>query len=358
MFRNKIPGIIFALLAICGVAYGVGPTVIGPLSTDSTSVAGSESAPSGSNLMQVGTTSAGGPIIQQVVGTQTAYCHNIRYNGSWDSVTTGDVACIRMDQGLGGITWHLGSAGGADETQANWDTSDVVMKLSTTGLSVGPGTTSQKFGVFSTTGSNPELLQVNDTNLRVLGEPFNASGHVSRLALGPNNDAGIQHIFAQGVEVLSSTGAPIVFSDGTFASNTANVTISGVGAFTVHALGTGDVQATSGLLSVTSDERVKDNIKPFTRGLKSLVGLQPIEYNWAEGFELDTDVRMTGFGANQVENHIPEAVTHNPRTGYKGLQSRAILATAVNAIKELKEENDMLKAWICDEHAAPFCVGE
>jgi hypothetical protein len=94
---------------------------IADLETSGNTALGGSGAPTGDALASVGNSSAGGPIIQQVVGVQSAYCHNVRYDSGWKSVTSGELGCIRMDAGTGAIQFHYGSAAGADETQSNFD---------------------------------------------------------------------------------------------------------------------------------------------------------------------------------------------------------------------------------------------
>jgi hypothetical protein len=110
--------------------------------------------------------------------------------------------------------------------------------------------------------------------------------------------------------------------------------ISGAGIVTIANLGTGTVQSTSGVLSVISDERMKNISGNFTKGLEALKGVVPITYTWNEASNLPMDVPMTGFSAQNIQANIPEAVTEN-KDGYLGLQDRAILATTVNAINQL-----------------------
>lgn len=97
----------------------------------------------------------------------------------------------------------------------------------------------------------------------------------------------------------------------------------------------------SGNVSSSSDERLKDNIEPFSRGLADIAKLDPISFNWNAKSGLDRLNRYSGFSAQNVEAAIPEAIGENA-DGYLSLQERPILAALVNAIKELKAINDQL----------------
>lgn len=109
--------------------------------------------------------------------------------------------------------------------------------------------------------------------------------------------------------------------------------VATTGVVTISSLGTGAVQSTAGVLSVSSDERLKDISGKFTRGLTALEGIEPINYTWKETSGLPTEIQLTGFSAQNVQLNIPEAVTVDSK-GLLGLQDRAIMATVVNAIKE------------------------
>jgi hypothetical protein len=58
--------------------------------------------------------------------------------------------------------------------------------------------------------------------------------------------------------------------------------------------------------------------------------------------ELPTDKEQVGLVAQEVQDVIPEAVEENDK-GYLMLNSDPIIWSMVNAIKELKAENDSLK---------------
>jgi len=49
-----------------------------------------------------------------------------------------------------------------------------------------------------------------------------------------------------------------------------------------------------------------------------------------------------GFSAQDVQDVLPEAVSEDSR-GYLTLSDRPIIAALVNAVKELKEQNEQLK---------------
>ncbi|MEK7609723.1 MAG: tail fiber domain-containing protein [Patescibacteria group bacterium] len=92
----------------------------------------------------------------------------------------------------------------------------------------------------------------------------------------------------------------------------------------------------NGNVSVSSDERLKNIQKKFTKGLSEILFIDPINYKWNKLSGLDTVNSYTGFDAQNVQEYIPEAVGQN-KNGYLTLSDRPILAAVVNAIKTLND---------------------
>ena len=58
-----------------------------------------------------------------------------------------------------------------------------------------------------------------------------------------------------------------------------------------------------------SDIRLKKNITPITLGLSTISALNPVRFNWADGFDLvETDKTLLGFIAQEIQEVLPEAV--------------------------------------------------
>lgn len=102
-------------------------------------------------------------------------------------------------------------------------------------------------------------------------------------------------------------------------------------------LGAGAVQSdASGNLSVSSDERLKIVDGNFTRSIEALRALQPIVYRWNELSGMDQLNQYVGLSAQNVQANIPEAVGSDDR-GFLTLSDRALLATIINAIKDIDQ---------------------
>jgi hypothetical protein len=127
---------------------------------------------------------------------------------------------------------------------------------------------------------------------------------------------------------------------------TANLHASGTIRFSSFGAGTLSTDA-SGNVTVSSDERLKDIQGEFKSGLDKILGLTPIVYKWKPETGYDTTNAYAGFSAQNVQSVIPEAVGMDER-GYLTLADRPILATLVNAVKELATKVEKMAAWFTD----------
>ena len=90
----------------------------------------------------------------------------------------------------------------------------------------------------------------------------------------------------------------------------------------------------SGNITSVSDERKKNIIGGFGRGLEHVLALNPIRYSWREDSGLDVRDLNVGFSAQEVQGVIPEAVGMDPQ-GYLTFNDRPVIAALVNAVKEI-----------------------
>jgi len=97
-----------------------------------------------------------------------------------------------------------------------------------------------------------------------------------------------------------------------------------------------------------SDKRLKTNIKPTTDNLDKVLNLNPVEYNWKEGYRKDK--KEIGLIAQEVEKIIPEVVRENKRlnddTLYKQVDYEHLVSTLIGAVQEQQKQIDELKAII------------
>jgi hypothetical protein len=96
-----------------------------------------------------------------------------------------------------------------------------------------------------------------------------------------------------------------------------------------------------------SDERLKNIKGTFNSGLKAVMQLQPIRYQYRKdnALGLKSEGDHIGFGAQALQKIIPDAVTQNS-AGYLLVNNDPILWTMLNAIKEQQKEIADLKAQV------------
>jgi hypothetical protein len=137
--------------------------------------------------------------------------------------------------------------------------------------------------------------------------------------------------------------------------------ISSTGSIRFNSYGAGTLSTdSSGNITSSSDERLKNIQGNFTTGLQAILALNPILYKWNAVSGMEMNTTYAGFSAQNVQSVIPQAVDIDPR-GYLTLQDRPIMAATVNAIKELnlKLENvnnldvpntwrDSITAWLAN----------
>jgi len=124
----------------------------------------------------------------------------------------------------------------------------------------------------------------------------------------------------------------------------------------------GDLDVTSGCIQINdgtalhgtcaSDARLKENIQYFEDGsLDLILQLKPASFEWREDmFDISgSKGQSVGFIAQDFEKVIPHLVLE--KDGFKYiLLNNEIEMHLIQAIKELKTENDALKELICLDH--------
>jgi hypothetical protein len=103
---------------------------------------------------------------------------------------------------------------------------------------------------------------------------------------------------------------------------------------------TGQARLTGGY--TTSDQRWKKDIKAYTNGLKAVISLRPVTYEWRADefpdmhFPEGSDL---GLIAQEVRKVLPELVSED-KDGYLSIEYGKLAAVVIEAVKELKSEKD------------------
>jgi hypothetical protein len=108
--------------------------------------------------------------------------------------------------------------------------------------------------------------------------------------------------------------------------------------------GDADKSVGGGSWQFFSDERLKNIKGRFNSGLKAVMQLQPIRFQYKRdnALGLQSEIEQVGFGAQALQKIIPEAVSKNAN-GYLMVNNDPILWTMLNAIKEQQNEITQLK---------------
>ncbi len=142
---------------------------------------------------------------------------------------------------------------------------------------------------------------------------------------------------------------------------TARMQVFANGNVKLNNYGSGTLQTdSSGNVTASSDASLKTVTGSFTRGLADVLKLTPRTYHWNEKSGMNTEDENVGFIAQEVLDAVPEAVGQfrtvdvEDEDGKKTkkrekaelltLSDRPLIAALVNAVKELKADNDALRA--------------
>ncbi len=115
-------------------------------------------------------------------------------------------------------------------------------------------------------------------------------------------------------------------------------TVNGANKLTVS----GSVSAAA--FNVSSDRRLKMNIKDLNYGLHEILALRPVLYNWKDPTQ--TPSKQIGLIAQETKKIIPEVVSGNEKNGKLSINYTELLPVLINAIKEQQKEIDELKSKI------------
>ncbi len=98
----------------------------------------------------------------------------------------------------------------------------------------------------------------------------------------------------------------------------------------------------------SSDQRWKKNIQPLESSLDKVSNLQGVSYEWKIDEYPDVGMmegKQIGLVAQDVEQVLPELVSED-KDGYKAVSYTKLTAVLVEAVKELKTENQSQKKLI------------
>ena len=165
------------------------------------------------------------------------------------------------------------------------------------------------------------------------------SGEDTKLKIAVGNDA------ADDIELSTSNGASVNITANTASTNKTSgavVVTGGVGISGALNVG-GDITAFS-----TSDESLKENLAPISNALDKVGIITGYTFKWkADGPYVHLNGKEdTGVIAQQIEALGLTGTTSTRDNGIKGVAYKKLVPLLIEAIKELKKENDDLKTLI------------
>jgi len=95
-----------------------------------------------------------------------------------------------------------------------------------------------------------------------------------------------------------------------------------------------------------SDVRVKTNIKQLDGACERLMSIRGVSFDWTEPpRDVGTSEARQGIGviAQEVEAAFPELVSNGGPNDYKAVNYAGLTAALIEAIRELKEDKDVLR---------------
>jgi hypothetical protein len=221
--------------------------------------------------------------------------------------------------------------------------------------------------IFKTAATGDMGLTVNNGNIlfNVNGAErmrINNSGRVgisntnpqSMLHLGNSDVAGSNPAIVFGKRLADNTGfrnAFISYTDNFIFcigdNGNTNVSSTLITQFGIHyaAPGASLVIALNGYVTmqygfgVTSDERIKTNIKTIENALDKTLLLRGVEYN---DFRIEPEKKRIGLIAQEVESIVPEVVRTND-DGMKSIEYQNLIGLLVESIKDQQKQINELK---------------
>jgi endosialidase-like protein len=265
---------------------------------------------------------------------------------------TTDTPAIRLEQnnsgGFTAQTWDIGA------NEANFFVRDVTGG-SLLPFRIRPGAPTSSVDIAASgnvgigTGSPSKKLHVSATNAQMfITRPANTAGNYALMNFGTNN----VEKFLFGLNADSDPNVDkMSFFDLAFSAASPVMTFTGgnVGVGTQAPTDKFVVNGTAskpggGSWAVFSDERLKRIRGTYNSGLKAVMRLQPLRYEYKpdNALGIKSEGEHIGFAAQAVQQVIPEAVTTNS-SGYLMVNSDPIIWTMLNAIKEQQKEISELK---------------
>ncbi len=173
---------------------------------------------------------------------------------------------------------------------------------------------------------NPLLIVAGNSNTAALKIDNNAG-----VSVGTQNTAPSQGLLVQGTSNIGEL----------FVRDNAKVSLLNGASLTLNS----DMATKPGTATwtVTSDQRLKKNIKSYQRGLEEIISIDPVTFQYNGIREADDGKIYVGVIAQALEQVAPEMVKSAPDSKYLTVDANDFTYMLINAVKDLYEENQRLK---------------
>ena len=176
---------------------------------------------------------------------------------------------------------------------------------------------------------------------------INSSNYSATGILGGSNNA---YLYSTGNDFVignSTNNKSLIFYTATSSTNTERMRITGAGLIpgqdNAYTLGNNStrwsaVWSANGTIQ-TSDIRLKKNIEPLSYGLKEVLRLQPVSYDWKD----NSGQHKIGLIAQEVKKIVPQVVSGDEQKENLGMNYAELVPVLINAIKEQQQQIEALK---------------
>ena len=176
---------------------------------------------------------------------------------------------------------------------------------------------------FGGSGSGEVIASKRNTGTDQYGIDFYTSSNL-RMSVTNNGNVGIGTITPGSKLTVAGDIAPVTDAGSNLGTSSARWS---------------NIYAANGTIN-TSDRRLKTNIKNLNYGLKEILALQPVSYNWKKTPHTD---KQLGLIAQDVRKIVPEVVVGDEAKENLGMKYAELVPVLINAIKEQQHEIDDLK---------------
>ena len=181
---------------------------------------------------------------------------------------------------------------------------------------------------------------------------INSSTYTATGILGGANNA---YLYTTGNDFVignSTNNKSLIFYTTTSSTNTERMRITSAGLIpgqdNVYTIGNttnrwSAVWSANGTIQ-TSDIRLKTNIEPLTYGLKEVLQLRPVSYDWKD----NSGKNKIGLIAQEVKKIVPQVVIGDETKENLGMNYAELVPVLINSVKELQAQIDELKKTVSE----------